>query len=101
MLAQAWLESAPRRPPAARREEVRAFYAENPALFAERRIYRLRELIVSAPAEMAEALRAEAAKARDLDELAGWLRRAARYSVDSRRSPPSSCRLPFCRAWRA
>ena len=42
------------------RDEVRAFYAENPALFAERRIYRLRELVVSAPAELIDVLRAEA-----------------------------------------
>jgi EpsD family peptidyl-prolyl cis-trans isomerase len=61
---------------------VRAFYAENPALFAERRVYRLRELIVPAPAEMIDVLRAEAAKVRDLDQLAVWLRaRGAPYSA--------------------
>jgi len=73
VLAQAWLErlaGAER----SSREEVRAFYAENPALFAERRIYRLRELTVSAPPEVVEALRAEAAHATDLDQLAAWLR---------------------------
>jgi EpsD family peptidyl-prolyl cis-trans isomerase len=81
VLARAWLE---RRAGAARstREEVRAFYAENPALFAERRIYRLRELTVSAPPEVVEALRAEAAHAADLDQLAAWLQlRKIRFDV--------------------
>jgi EpsD family peptidyl-prolyl cis-trans isomerase len=65
------------------RDEVRAFYAENPALFAERRIYRLRELAVQAPPEMTDVLRAEAAKARDLDEFGAWLRsRNAKVSVN-------------------
>ena len=81
VLARAWLE---RLAGAARstREEVRAFYAENPALFAERRIYRLRELTVSAPPEVVEALRTEAAHAADLDQLAAWLRlRKVRFDV--------------------
>ncbi|HEV7477020.1 MAG TPA: EpsD family peptidyl-prolyl cis-trans isomerase, partial [Burkholderiales bacterium] len=73
ILAQAWLE---RRAggAAARPEEVRAFYGENPALFGERRIYRLRELAVSAPSELVDVLRGETHIAKDLDEVAAWLR---------------------------
>jgi EpsD family peptidyl-prolyl cis-trans isomerase len=73
VLAQAWLErrAAPERPT---REEVRAFYAENPALFAERRIYRLRSLEVAAPpASLVRALREQASRAAALHELAAWL----------------------------
>jgi EpsD family peptidyl-prolyl cis-trans isomerase len=78
------------------RDEVRAFYAENPALFAERRIYRLRELVLSAPAEMIDVLRAEAARARDLDELGAWLRvRNANYSVDAVEQPAEQLPLSF------
>jgi EpsD family peptidyl-prolyl cis-trans isomerase len=80
LLAQAWLEkvAAGR---SVSRDEVREFYAENPALFAERRVYRLRELVVTAPSELTEVLRAQAARARDLDEVAAWLReRNARFS---------------------
>ena len=97
VLAQAWLEkSAAAAAAGGTRDEVRAFYAENPALFAERRIYRLRELIVSAPAEMIDVLRAEAAKARELDELAIWLRnRGATYSVDSLTQPAEQLPLSF------
>ena len=73
LLAQAWLE---RRAAGARStgEEVRAFYRDNPALFAERRIYELRSLEVAADAALVEALREEAAAAADLDTLAAWLR---------------------------
>ena len=82
LLAQAYIEKASSSSAKATREEVRAFYAENPALFAERRIYRMRELVVSAPAEMVDVLRAEAARAADLDEVTAWLRaRNARFSV--------------------
>jgi EpsD family peptidyl-prolyl cis-trans isomerase len=73
LLAQAWLEraaAAVRSTP----DEVRAFYGENPALFAERRIYKLRELPVTAAADKLELIRSEAVTAKDLDELAGWLR---------------------------
>jgi EpsD family peptidyl-prolyl cis-trans isomerase len=79
VLAQAWLDRAATAAaggsrPEDRSAEVRAFYQENPALFAERRIYRLRELVVPAPAELLETLGAEAARAQSLDEVVAWLR---------------------------
>jgi EpsD family peptidyl-prolyl cis-trans isomerase len=96
VLAQAWLEKSASAAAGNTRDEVRAFYAENPALFAERRIYRLRELIVAAPAEMLDVLRAEAARVRELDELALWLRsRGATYSADSVTQPAEQLPLAF------
>ena len=79
VLAQAYIDKFSKPKPAA--EEVRAFYAENPALFSDRRIYRLQELVVSAPAELVDVLRAEAARLQDMDQVAAWLRsRNARFS---------------------
>jgi EpsD family peptidyl-prolyl cis-trans isomerase len=78
VLAQAWLDraAAARAKPSA--EEVRAFYEENPALFAQRRIYKLRELTVTGEAALRDPLlsqiRAELSGARDLEDVAGWLR---------------------------
>jgi EpsD family peptidyl-prolyl cis-trans isomerase len=87
ILAQAWVErnaGAAKATP----EEIKAFYAENKALFAQRRIYRLQELVVSAPEGMMEVLRAEAARAKDLDDVAEWLRaRNARFSAVSLTQP--------------
>jgi EpsD family peptidyl-prolyl cis-trans isomerase len=82
LLAQAYLERAAAAVSRSTHEEIRAFYASNPALFGERRIYRLRELAVSAPAELIDVLRAEAARAKDLEEVAAWLRlRNARFNA--------------------
>jgi EpsD family peptidyl-prolyl cis-trans isomerase len=74
VLAQAWVERSAGQAARPTADEVRRFYAENAALFKERRIYRLQELAVSLPPEMLDALRAEAARARDLDAVAAWLR---------------------------
>lgn len=73
ILAQAWLEQRAAGT-VARHDEVRAFYGENPALFGERRIYKLRTLEVSAGAGVVDVLRAEVLAARDLEDVAAWLR---------------------------
>ena len=70
VLAQAYLDHAASAAAKPGPEEVRAFYDENPALFAERRIYRMRELVVSAPAELLEVLRTQAGRSTDIDEIA-------------------------------
>ena len=96
VLAQAYLERAAGAAAQPSREEVRAFYVENPALFAERRIYRMRELVVSASAEMIDVLRAQAARTADLDELAAWLKaRNARFSAATETQPAEQLPLAF------
>jgi EpsD family peptidyl-prolyl cis-trans isomerase len=96
LLAQAYLERTASAAAGSSRDEVRAFYAENPSLFAERRIYRLRELVVSAPAEMIDVLRAEAAKARELEDVAAWLRsRNAKFSADGMTQPAEQLPLSY------
>jgi len=96
VLAQAYIEHAAGGAAKPSREEVRAFYNENPALFAERRIYRMRELVVSAPAEMIDVLRAQAARTAELDELATWLKsRNARFSVATETQPAEQLPLAF------
>lgn len=99
ILAQAYTDriaAAASGPRSVSREEVRAFYAENPALFAERRIYRLRELVVTAPAELVDVLRAESARAATLEELADWLRsRDARFSAVSLTQPAEELPLAY------
>ena len=78
VLADAWLERSAQKARSSA-HEVREFYAGNPALFAERRVYRLREIAVTGEAgqaggQIAEQVRAEAANAASLDDVAGWLR---------------------------
>ena len=96
LLAQAYLERSAASLPKSTPEEVHAFYAENPALFAERRVYRLRELVVSANAEMIDVLRAEAARARDLEDVALWLKsRNAKFSVTASTQPAEQLPLSY------
>lgn len=73
------------------RDEVRAFYDENPALFAERRIYRIRELTITetaaAPANLA---------AGDFEEVVASLRaRGARFSLTTQTQPAEELPLAY------
>jgi EpsD family peptidyl-prolyl cis-trans isomerase len=96
LLAQAYLERTASAAGGSTKDEVRAFYDENPALFSQRRVYRMRELVVSAPAEMIDVLRAESSRARELDEVAAWLKtRHAKFSVDVLTQPAEELPLAF------
>jgi hypothetical protein len=56
----------------------------------------MRELVVSAPAEMIDVLRAQASRAADLDELAAWLKtRNARFSAATETQPAEQLPLAF------
>ena len=73
------------------RDEVRAFYDENPALFAERRIYRIRELTITetaaAPAELAGA---------EMEQIVAALRsRGARFSLTTQTQPAEELPLAY------
>jgi EpsD family peptidyl-prolyl cis-trans isomerase len=94
-LAQAYVERviAKRSADAAKpsREEVRAFYDDNPALFAERRIYRVRELAAAVPAEAIRELHG-----RDLDDIAAGLKaRGARFTLKTQTQPAEELPLAF------
>lgn len=75
ILAQAWLDHALAGRARPDRAQVAAFYAANPALFAARRIYSVRELRVALdPRHSAAQLRAAAAEG-DAAHLERWLAR--------------------------
>ncbi|HYL87292.1 MAG TPA: EpsD family peptidyl-prolyl cis-trans isomerase [Burkholderiales bacterium] len=96
VLAQAYLDRAASTASKPSPGEVRAFYAGNPALFAERRIYRMRELVVSANAEMVDVLRAQASREKDLDAVASWLKsRNVRFSAAAETQPAEQLPLAF------
>ncbi|MBI3043019.1 MAG: peptidyl-prolyl cis-trans isomerase, EpsD family [Betaproteobacteria bacterium] len=54
-------------------DEIRKFYKDNPALFERRRIYGVHELIVIAPQEQFDALKAAVAGAQSLYDVRAWL----------------------------
>ena len=84
ILAQAYVQRVivPQAKPT--EQEVRKYYADNPALFSERKIYRLQELSIEANAEQEKQIELAAARAKSLKELADYLRqKKIAFSADS------------------
>jgi len=54
--------------------EIDDYYAKNPALFAERRIYRLQEVNVKVTPTNAELVKAQLQKTKNLNDFANWLK---------------------------
>jgi len=73
ILAQAYIDRVIA-PAAASQKEVHEFYQRNPALFAQRRIYRFQEISVESPGDKLDALKEQITSARDVAQVAGWLK---------------------------
>lgn len=54
-------------------DELRSFFADNPALFAERRVYHFQEITVALADEHFDLLKAAVADSETLDEVAQWM----------------------------
>jgi EpsD family peptidyl-prolyl cis-trans isomerase len=74
ILAQAYIDKVAIAASTDSQENIEKFYKDNPALFERRRIYRIQELAVVAPQEKLQGLKAEAAKAKDLNSVMAWLK---------------------------
>lgn len=74
ILARAYREQLVASVPPPSDEEVRKYYAEHPALFAQRRLFGLEEISVTLSDPAAAELKSFAGQGRDLREIAGWLR---------------------------
>jgi EpsD family peptidyl-prolyl cis-trans isomerase len=73
ILAQAYIRQVLARQPKPSAVDINRYYDEHPALFAQRRIYTLRELDIN-PAGAAKPTLAEmATQGKTLDEIAAWL----------------------------
>lgn len=54
--------------------EVSAYFDQHPDLFAKRKIYRLQEISIKAPKDKHEAIRAQLAASKTLNDFAAWLK---------------------------
>jgi EpsD family peptidyl-prolyl cis-trans isomerase len=54
--------------------EIKDYYAKNPALFSERRIYKISELAVQVTPENAAAIKSKLESSKNLGEFVGWLK---------------------------
>lgn len=55
-------------------DEAAGYFNANPALFAQRRVFTLQELVLPKSTTVLEAVRQRVSGAKNLDELASWLR---------------------------
>ena len=73
ILARAFLEKIAAGQPKPTPEEVSKYYADNPALFSQRRIFSMEEILVSPQEVIVEDLRKQISSARTMQEIATWL----------------------------
>lgn len=77
-------------------EDVKAYYAAKPALFAQRRIYSLNEFAIEVAADQREALAAKLQNVKSPDELAGALRSAGiKFANRTAQQAPENLPLPM------
>lgn len=74
VLARAYIEHIAQGVPKATDEATSKYFEKNPALFSARKIYRLQEIAVSAPADARDALRAQVDSVKTANELATWVK---------------------------
>ena len=69
IIASAYLEKVREAAVKPTSQEITAYYQSKPALFAERRVYNLQEILIEARPEQAQALREKLAKSRSIPEF--------------------------------
>ena len=74
ILAQAYVQRLAEQAAKPTAAEIDDYYVKNPALFAERRIYRLQEISIPVTPENSESIKAKLAGMRNMQELAEWLK---------------------------
>jgi EpsD family peptidyl-prolyl cis-trans isomerase len=70
-------------------QQVSAFYAEHPDLFAQRRVYRVREVAVTASGEQVKVVEGLAEKARSMNEFVAALKAQGIVFADAASTKPA------------
>lgn len=74
ILARAALEQIASAQAKPTEEEAKKYYADNPALFSQRRIYNLQEITLGKATPNLDQVRARVASAKSMEEIAAWLK---------------------------
>ena len=83
VLARAYVEKVGEAAIKPSSDEIKKYYADKPALFSERRIYNLQEIVIEARPEQVEPLRTQLSAARNVNEfLEGMKSAGIRYNVN-------------------
>ncbi len=94
ILARAYVEQIGATAAKPTAEEVAKYYNDNPALFAERRVYNLQEIAIEAKPEQYEELRAKLAAAKALPEFIEYLKSAG-YKFAGNQAVRAAEQLPL------
>ncbi|HUF21420.1 MAG TPA: EpsD family peptidyl-prolyl cis-trans isomerase [Burkholderiales bacterium] len=94
ILAQAYIERAMASASPASADEISRFYKDNPALFGQRRIYRVLELVVAVPPDQLGALQDALAHANEVSAVARWLESRG-LAFEAAASSRSAERIPM------
>ena len=93
ILAQAYMERKLGTPVAPSAAEVTAYYNQHPEFFSQRKVYRLQEIAIKASKEKHEAIRAQLAAAKTLNDFGEWLK-SQNYPVKASQGVKASEQLP-------
>ena len=79
ILARAYMQKLASSLPKPTAEEIKAYYKEQPALFSERRVFNLQELVVpktpaNASANLTAELKSQVAAGKSIEDAAAWLK---------------------------
>jgi EpsD family peptidyl-prolyl cis-trans isomerase len=74
VLAEAYMSRKLGTPAEPSDAEVSTYFDNHPELFAKRKIYRLQELSIKAPADKHDAIRAQLGTSKNLNDFAAWLK---------------------------
>lgn len=76
VLARAYVQQVVAAIPKPTAEETKKYFADNPSLFSERRIYNLQEIVVPAVtgSETLDQIKAQVAAGKSMEALASWLK---------------------------
>jgi len=94
ILAQALLQKLTANQASPSDAEMADYYAKNPALFAERRIYRLQEINIKVTPDNVEAVKAQLQKTKNLGDFVNWLK-AQNIPAQANQSTKTAEQLPL------
>lgn len=75
IISRAYFEKVGAGAPAPKAEQVKKYYEDNPALFAQRRIYSLQEIAIQAKPEQLAAVRAQLDASKSMNDFVAYLRK--------------------------
>lgn len=94
IVARAYTEKLAEGAPRPSAEEIKKYYDEHPALFSQRRIYQLQEVVVAAEPQQLDALKAAANKARNANEFVEYLK-AGNFKYAATQAVRSAEQIPL------